>query len=65
MRKAIYIVLGPAVVLLLSYLVLSTFGPRHTPAGQPRLTDLKIRGFQSLFNSSADKTRVLVMLSPT
>ena len=65
MRKAFFIVVGPALVLLLCYAALQVFGPRNTPEGQPKLANLEVRNFQSLFNASADKTRILVMLSPT
>ena len=42
--------------------------PRHTPAGQPSLTRLSVDSLERLeqaFNAEKQKTRILVMLSPT
>ena len=42
--------------------------PRPTPAGQPPLASLDEKSFGRLleaFNASADRTRVLAILSPT
>jgi hypothetical protein len=44
------------------------FGPRRVPAGQPPLARLTAAGtgpLRAAFNDAADRTRVLVMLSPT
>jgi hypothetical protein len=43
-------------------------GPRRTPVGQPPLVRLTAENFDELraaFNAHADKTRFVVLLSPT
>ena len=52
-------------LLLAGYLA---FRPRHTPAGQPPLVSVNsetLPEFQGRFNETADKVRVLLLLSPT
>ncbi len=42
--------------------------PGRAPSGQPALVDLRSAGltaFTEAFNGAADRTRVVVMLSPT
>ena len=44
------------------------FAPRQTPTGQPSLSRLDaatLPAFRDAFNADADKTRVVVLLSPT
>lgn len=44
------------------------FGPRHVPAGQPPLGILSASSLEALradFNRDADRTRVILLLSPT
>lgn len=44
------------------------YGPRHVPEGQPPLVHLdaaQIATLRAAFNSGADGTRLLVLLSPT
>ncbi len=44
------------------------YAPRHTPRGQPSLSPLDAEtfpAFRDAFNADADKTRVVVLLSPT
>ena len=62
-------------VLAASLVILGTatiawvkLAPRPTPAGQAALTSLDEKSFGQLretFNASADRTRVLAILSPT
>ena len=59
-----------AAVLLVVFLLAGylAFRPRHTPAGQPPLASINsetLREFQRRFNETADKVRVLLLLSPT
>jgi hypothetical protein len=45
-----------------------SWGPRHTPAGQPALTSLSPANFEVLrqaFNSASDQVRLVLLLSPT
>ena len=44
------------------------YAPRRTPAGQPALSHLDaaaLPAFRAAYNADADKTRVIVLLSPT
>lgn len=44
------------------------FAPRHVPEGQPPLTDLSagtLGNLRAAFNGAADRTRLLLLLSPT
>ena len=44
------------------------FGPRHVPPGQPPLGILSASSLEALradFNRNADRTRVILLLSPT
>ena len=44
------------------------YAPRRTPPGQPSLTRLDAATLPALrdaFNADADKTRIIVLLSPT
>lgn len=44
------------------------FGPRHVPPGQPPLGTLSASSLEALradFNRNADRTRVILLLSPT
>ena len=57
--------------ILLGLLIANTYemvAPRRMPAGQPRLVHVEAEGVQPLraaFNAAADRTRLLVLLSPT
>lgn len=58
-------VLIAAALLLAAYY---TYAPRHTPSGQPPLETLDAGNFPELpkaFNDAADRTRILLLLSPT
>jgi hypothetical protein len=39
--------------------------PASAPAGQPAVADLQLDTFRQAFNAAADRTRVVVLLSPT
>ena len=53
-----------AVLLLLAGVYL--WGPSKTPAGQPPLLTLStFTEFQSAFDSAADQSRLILLLSPT
>jgi hypothetical protein len=53
-----------AVLLLLAGVYL--WGPSKTPAGQPPLLTLStFSEFQSAFDSAADQSRLILLLSPT
>ena len=59
-----------AAILLVALLLAGyvAFRPRHTPAGQPPLMSINsetLPEFQRRFNETADKVRVLLLLSPT
>lgn len=44
------------------------YAPRHTPTGQPSLSQLdpeNLPAFRDAFNAASDKTRLIVLLSPT
>ena len=44
------------------------YGPRHVPPGQPPLARLNAAGLETLradFNRDADRTRIILLLSPT
>jgi hypothetical protein len=44
------------------------YGTRQVPSGQPALTTIDppaLAAFREEFNSTADRTRVIVLLSPT
>ena len=41
------------------------FGTRHVPAGQPPLTAMDVAALRDEFNRAADRTRVIILLSPT
>lgn len=67
MRRTLQI-LGAAVAIGLLWAAYYTYAPRHAPAGQPALTNLEPRNFsdfQKSFNDSADKARLVLLLSPT
>jgi hypothetical protein len=59
------------IVILCILLVLSGvyfWGPSRTPAGQPPLSTLSeatFTNFQMAFDSAADESRILLLLSPT
>ena len=64
-RRALWIV--PVAVVVLA-LVWYLFAARYTPAGQPPLATVQQESLGALradFNRHADKTRVVVLLSPT
>ena len=66
-RTALYVV-GAVVLFGASFATWYRYGPRRTPAGQAPLTYLTagtLDEFRDDFNHSADRTRVLAMLSPT
>jgi hypothetical protein len=67
MRKT-FLLLGLAVAVLLGAYAYSLFAPRHTPPGQPPLVQLssgELSPVIAAFNEAADRTRLLVLLSPT
>jgi hypothetical protein len=67
LRGGLYAV-GVLGALALSYYAYLRYAPRDTPEGQPGLVSVTRESFAALrerFNAAADKTRVLVMLSPT
>jgi hypothetical protein len=67
LRGGLYVV-GALGALALSYYAYLRYAPRGTPAGQPALVSLTPENFGTLkerFNAESDKTRVLVMVSPT
>ncbi|MGC9945898.1 MAG: hypothetical protein ABSF64_05960 [Bryobacteraceae bacterium] len=39
--------------------------PASAPPGQPAVADLQLNTFRQSFNAAADRTRVVVLLSPT
>lgn len=62
---AILIAAGVAIV---AYGAWSNWGPRKTPPGQPPLTQLtaaNLVSFEAQFNAEANRTRLLLLLSPT
>jgi hypothetical protein len=67
MNRRVAIPLGVVAVLagaMLWYL----FGPRHVPPGQPPLGILSASSLEALradFNRDADRTRIILLLSPT
>jgi hypothetical protein len=67
MNRRVAIPLGVVAVLagaMLWYL----FGPRHVPPGQPPLGILNASSLEALrgdFNRDADRTRIILLLSPT
>ena len=66
-RKAVYAacILAAAGAGLLAY---ALYAPRAAPAGQPPLAPVgngSLDPIRDLFNATADRTRLLVMLSPT
>ena len=64
-RSAIFVgVLAVLAVAMLWYF----FGPRQVPPGQPPLGILSASSLEALradFNRDADRTRVILLLSPT
>jgi hypothetical protein len=63
--KKVIVAVAAAVVLAALW---HTFGPRTTPASQAPLASLSVaalQDFQSEFNQNADRTRVILLLSPT
>jgi hypothetical protein len=57
-----------AVLVLLAALVYFFSGGHETPAGQPKLAEVKPQNFATLadaFNAAKQHVRVLVLLSPT
>ena len=68
LSKVVRALAGTAGVLIAAALMLGAwvrFAPRHTPEGQPPLSRLSMDGAGGLFDSQEQKTRVLVLLSPT
>lgn len=62
--KPWYSVLTACVVLT----VVAGCGPGRSPGGQPPMvsvTEPMIESFRAQFNESADRTRVILLLSPT
>jgi uncharacterized membrane protein len=60
--------LNAAVLLFSTGLVAAMlFGsaPASAPAGQPAVATLRLDNFRQAFNVAADRTRVVVLLSPT
>jgi hypothetical protein len=60
--------LNVAVLLCSTGLVaamLFAYVPASAPAGQPAVTAFHLDGFRQAFNAAADRTRVVVLLSPT
>ena len=60
--------LGSFVVIGAAAIAWMKIAPRPTPAGQEPLATLDERTFEKLreaFNASADRTRVVAILSPT
>jgi len=66
MKKRVVIVAVAAVVLLLAVVYL--WGPASVPPGQEPLTVLSnadLREFAAAFDSDADVSRMVLLLSPT
>jgi hypothetical protein len=66
-RRKTLLVLVPVVILLLAAGYYLT-GGHETPPNQPPLADLNgqsVQAFKQQFNSAADRTRIILLLSPT
>jgi len=66
-RKPKYVALFFAVALALA-VYWYYWGSSRTPAGQPPLTSLtssNLNQFKRVFNDAADRTRIVLLLSPT
>jgi len=66
--KRSLVLMGGALALLAAIAGYAEYVPRATPRGQPPLVRLdagSIEGLREQFNRSADRVRVLALLSPT
>lgn len=67
MKKALA-VLALTLALALALAGWYSWGPRHTPAGQPALASLTPANFEVIrqaFNGASDQVRLILLLSPT
>ena len=68
MKRKILIVVFSIVPLGLLAFAYAYFNSHKTPAGQPPLSDLtaqSLETFRTQFNSAKDRTRIILLLSPT
>ena len=66
-RAGLY-TLGALAAMAVAYYAYLRYRPQDTPASQPPLLHLTTENFQQLrqrFNAEQEKTRLIVMLSPT
>lgn len=66
MNKKLYLAMVAAGIVL--GIVYFRYGTNYTPPGQPGLVALERTDFQKIyrqFDEAADRTRILVLLSPT
>ena len=67
MRKALA-ALAVIIALALALAGWYSWGPRHSPAGQPPLTALTSANFEVIrqaFNGASDQVRLVLLFSPT
>jgi len=61
-------VAGTIALLLVIAFLYYRYAPRHVPRGQPALTHLSadtLGDLRAAFNAASDRTRLLLLLSPT